>query len=387
MKVAIIGAGISGITSAYYLAKKGYNVNIIDYRRYPAMATSYANGGQISASNSEVWNSWDNIRKGIKWVFKKDAPFLVNPKISIEKIRWFYDFIRYIPQYRDNTIETCRMAVSSHALYKDIANKEEIEFDLVNKGIIHLYNTDKEVKHAEYVSDLYNKAGLERKKITHDKLYKIEPALKKKKFRGIYYTESDYTGDIHKFCVELLKVLKKKYKVQYHQYKVEDLNKINYEYDKVIVCAGVSSRSLSRTIGEDLPIYPVKGYSITINNPGRNAPWVSILDDSNKIVTSRLGRSRLRVAGTAEFNGYNLDIIQARIRPLIKWANEMFGDINTKDIKPWAGLRPMTPNMMPIVRKSIKRQDIWYNTGHGHLGWTLSAFTGSTIANLIANNE
>ena len=198
MKIAVIGAGITGITSAYYLALKGFDVNIIDYRKYPAMATSYANGGQISASNSEVWNSWSNIGKGIKWVFKKDAPFLINPKISLEKVLWFYNFIKYIPKYKENTINTCKMAINSHELYKNIAFNEKIKFDLVNKGIIHLYSSQKEVEHAEYVSKLYNEAGLDRKKISHKELYKIEPALKENKFKGIYFTESDFTGDIHK---------------------------------------------------------------------------------------------------------------------------------------------------------------------------------------------
>ena len=143
-------------------------------------------------------------------------------------------------------------------------------------------------------------------------------------------------------------------------------------------------KRLAKTIGESLNIYPVKGYSITINNPGLNAPQVSLLDDEKKIVCSRLGENRLRIAGLAELNGYNLDIIQNRIRPLIKWCNKIFPEINTKDIKPWAGLRPMTPNMLPIYRKS-KNKNVWFNTGHGHLGWTLSAFTARNLVNNFVN--
>ena len=131
----------------------------------------------------------------------------------------------------------------------------------------------------------------------------------------------------------------------------------------------------------------IDSYSITINNPGYNTPTVSLLDDFKKIVTSRLGSDRLRVAGFAEFNGYNLDIIQSRIRPLIKWCTEMFPNINTNDIKPWAGLRPMTPNMLPIVKKSKNNSKVWYNTGHGHLGWTLSAYTAKEIVDKIIKNH
>ena len=150
-----------------------------------------------------------------------------------------------------------------------------------------------------------------------------------------------------------------------------------------MVCAGVNSRKLAKTIGEKLPIYPVKGYSITVNKPGVSAPWVSLLDDEKKIVTSRLGNNRLRIAGSAEFNNLNLDIIQNRVRPLINWCIKLFPDINTNDIKPWAGLRPMTPNMLPITRLSARNDKVWFNTGHGHLGWTLGAITAKKIAKKI----
>ena len=159
------------------------------------------------------------------------------------------------------------------------------------------------------------------------------------------------------------------------------VDKLKYD-GPIVVCAGVGSKKLAKTIEDDLPIYPVKGYSITINNPG-NAPWVSLLDDETKIVSARLGKDRLRVAGTAEFNGYNTDIVQARIRPLVRWAERMFEGINTEDIKPWAGLRPMTPSMMPIVKQSPMQSNVWYNTGHGHLGWTLSAYTAQAITDRI----
>ena len=154
-------------------------------------------------------------------------------------------------------------------------------------------------------------------------------------------------------------------------------------FDLVIVCAGIDSKRLASSIGDNLSIYPVKGYSITINKPGINSPWVSLLDDEKKIVTARLGSERLRIAGTAEFSGYNTDIKWDRVRPLIRWAETNFPDINTEDIKPWAGLRPMTPNMMPIIKQSKKNKNIFYNTGHGHLGWTLSAFTAKKISELI----
>ena len=180
------------------------------------------------------------------------------------------------------------------------------------------------------------------------------------------------------------KLIDKKIKLVSHE--VTDLNDELQIYDKLVVCAGINSKKLASTIGENLAIYPVKGYSITINDPGKNAPWVSLLDDQSKIVTSRLGKKRLRIAGTAEFNGYNLDIIQNRVRPLIKWCTDMFPNINADDIKPWAGLRPMAPNMLPITRIS-RDSRVWFNTGHGTLGWTLSHGTAQLLTDMIAGRE
>jgi len=164
----------------------------------------------------------------------------------------------------------------------------------------------------------------------------------------------------------------------------EDVLEINA--DAIVVCAGVGSYQLAEILGERVNVYPVKGYSITVQlndeQSQNNAPWVSLLDESAKIVLSRLGKDRLRVAGTAEFNGYNRDIRADRIQPLIDWTNRNF-DLCTEHVVPWAGLRPMMPNMMPVVRRG-KHERVFYNTGHGHLCWTLSAATAAMISQEIA---
>ena len=380
MKIAVIGAGITGVTTAYFLTEKGFKVNIIESRRYPAMATSYANGGQLSASNAEAWNSWNNTLNGIKSLFFNNSSVILNPKISLSKIAWLMSFIHAIKYKNKITYQICKMAIDSVNLYENIAKKEKIKFDLYDKGILHFYFNTKQTEHALEINKLYNKAGLKRIRITHDELYTLEPSLTGKKFDSIFFTNSDKSGDIHSFCNNLVTKLLNENKVKLINKEVTDLKAELKEYDRIFLCAGVGSKSLAKSIGESLNIYPVKGYSITVNNPGLNAPKVSLLDDEKKIVCSRLGEKRLRVAGLAEFNGYNLDIIQKRIRPLIAWCNQMFPDINTKDIKPWAGLRPMTPNMLPIFKRS-KNKKIWFNTGHGHLGWTLSAHTAHTLVN------
>ena len=379
MTIAVVGAGITGITTAYYLAKAGYEVVIYDKRKYPAMATSYANGGQLSASNAETWNSWKNVTKGIKWMLKDDAPLKFNPSFSIDKYSWILKFIHAIPQAQHNTSTTCEWALKAHTLYKQIAKEENISFDMVEKGILHIYTDKNEFANARKVNKIYRKAGLDRWEVSASECLKIEPALvPPPTLLGGFFNETDFTGDIHKFCVNLYHVLQTKYKVKHIQAELTDI-RLNMP---VVVCAGVHSRELAKTVGDELPIYPVKGYSITIQKP-EVAPWTSMLDDQAKIVTSRLGEDRLRVAGTAEFNGYNTDIIQKRIKPLVDWSEKMFPGINTEHITPWAGLRPMTPNMMPIVKQSKRNKNIFYNTGHGHLGWTLSAYTASVITNKL----
>jgi D-amino-acid dehydrogenase len=160
-----------------------------------------------------------------------------------------------------------------------------------------------------------------------------------------------------------------------------------YTFDGVVVCAGVASKQFATQLGDRVNIYPVKGYSITVNlndeESQAGAPQVSLLDDETKLVTSRLGVHRFRVAGTAEFNGYNKDIRSDRIQPLVDWVQQCFPKINTRSVVSWAGLRPMMPNMMPKVGRG-RATNVFYNTGHGHLGWTLSAVTAAMVAETVS---
>ena len=200
---------------------------------------------------------------------------------------------------------------------------------------------------------------------------------------GGAWTKTDWTGDIHKFCYELANVLKNKYGVKFlYNWKIKHLEEVSW-YDAVVICNGVGSVQLAKTVGDSIDIYPVKGYSITINNVDpKFLPKVSLLDDQAKIVTSTLG-NRFRVAGTAELAGENYDIRRDRIEPLLEWVHTNFPKINTHDYTSWACLRPMTPDMMPITKRSDKNSKVFYNTGHGHLGWTLAPYTAKLISEQI----
>jgi len=402
--IAVIGAGITGVTTAYALATRGYAVTVIDRHNYAAMETSFANGGQLSASNAEVWNSWTTILKGAKWMLKTDAPLLLNPAPGWHKYSWLAEFIGQIRNYRRNTIETARLAIEARQHLFAIAEHEGIDFDHEQRGILHVYYNRPSFIAAHKVTRLLAEAGLERKPVSPREIREIEPALRGDYYGG-FFTPSDSTGDIHKFTRGLA-IACKRHGVRFiHGAQVTDFHygspgmEISYTQacgelevtdrlvvDGVVICAGIGSRSLAAKLGDRVNIYPVKGYSITVDlhNAGSRAaaPWVSLLDDQAKIVTSRLGTTRLRVAGTAEFNGANLDIRADRIRPLVEWTARQFPGIDTDRITPWAGLRPMMPGMMPRLGRG-RRPGVFYNTGHGHLGWTLSGATAEMVAETI----
>ena len=195
MKIAVIGAGITGVTTAYYLTQKGFKIDLIGSRRYPAMATSYANGGQLSASNAEAWNSWSNTLYGIKLLFNNSSVIL-NPKLSLSKINWLLSFIYSIKYKNKITQQICKMAIDSVRLYKKIAKKKKLNLIYMTRNFAFYFNK-KQTEHALDINKLYQSAGLNRVRITHDELYSLEPALIGKEFDSIFFTKSDKSGDIH----------------------------------------------------------------------------------------------------------------------------------------------------------------------------------------------
>jgi len=395
--LAVIGGGITGVTTAYALAQRGFAVTLIERHRYAAMETSFANGGQLSASNAEVWNHGSTLLKGLKWMLKSDAPLLVNPKPSWHKLSWFAEFIAHLPHYERNTVATARLAIAAREHLFAWAEAEGVDFDCKREGILHIYRDRAGFEHAGRVSGLLAQGGLERCAVTPEEMRAIEPTLAGSYYGG-YFTESDSTGDIHKFSHGLAAALPrlgvqclygrdvKRLRTDGRSVSIllDDARQTErLQFDGVVVCAGCASRALAAQVGDRVNVYPVKGYSITVHlNDARSqaaAPNVSLLDDETKLVSSRLGVGRFRVAGTAEFNGFNRDIRADRIKPLVDWVQACFPDVDTRSVVPWAGLRPMMPAMMPRVGRG-RQPNVFYNTGHGHLGWTLSAVTADMVA-------
>jgi D-amino-acid dehydrogenase len=402
--IAVIGGGITGVTTAYALALRGFSVTLLERHRYAAMETSFANGGQLSASNAEVWNHFSTVLKGLKWIWRPDAPLLVNPKPSWHKLSWFAEFIGHIPAYQRNTIATTELAIAAREHLYAWAAKENIDFDLKQRGILHIYRNKAGFTHAGRVSQLLQRGGLERRAVTPSEMKAIEPTLAGDYYGG-YFTPSDATGDIHKFTMGMAAAAERQGVECLYEQEVRAIERQGQQvhitstdisapdgqtqrrsFDAVVVCAGTASRALGAQLGDRVNVYPVKGYSITVNlkdaSSRTSAPQVSLLDDETKLVSSRLGEDRFRVAGTAEFNGFNRDIRADRIRPLTEWVAQCFPGVSTEHVIPWAGLRPMMPNMLPRVGRGNDPK-VFYNTGHGHLGWTLSAVTADTIAAIV----
>jgi len=342
------------------------------------MATSFANGGQLSASNAEVWTQASTVLKGLKWMLRKDAPLLVNPKPDWHKLSWMAEFVGNIRNYQNHTIETTRLAIAARAHLQEWAAKESIEFNYEQRGILHIYGEKSSYEHATRVNELLKAGGLDRTAVSETQMREIEPTLVGD-FYGGYYTPSDATGDIHKYtrgladaCVRLgadfqcdtsvEKVVITENGVAVRSVRIDPgaaANENVQDFDGVVICAGVGSREIAAQLEDRVNIYPVKGYSITVDLDDdvsqKAAPWVSIL---------------------------NRDIRDDRIRPLIEWCRRYFPEVDTEHVVSWAGLRPMMPSMMPKIGAG-KHAGVFYNTGHGHLGWTLSPITAEMVSDIV----
>ena len=317
--VAVIGAGVTGLTTAYELLDRGFDVTVFDRHRYAAMETSFANGGQLSASNAETWTQWGTVLKGLKWMLSADAPLLVNPAPTLHKMRWMAEFLSNIPSYKANTVETVRLAIAARAVLFEMAAREGIDFDLERRGILHFYDRQKDLAHARMVNGLLAEGGLVRRELTPAEIREVEPALHGD-FVGGFLTESDSSGDIHKFTMGLARACARRGATLRFGTEVDGVEAVDggvriatggreEAFDGVVVSAGIRSRTIAQALGDRVNIYPVKGYSITVALDDAEsqaaAPWVSLLDDRAKIVASRFGADRFRIAGTAEFNGAN----------------------------------------------------------------------------------
>jgi len=377
--IAIIGGGVAGVTTAYFLGKIGYKVNLYDHNGI-AEQCSYANGGQLSVCNAETWNTYSNILKGIKWLTQPDAPLAFRPDLwSWSKVKWIAGFLgaTVTNTYDYNTRKTIEYSLRSRALMYELIDEINIDFHQQDCGILHIYKNQKSWDKARKTLDKFKDTDWGRVEETSDLTEKYN--IVSDNVIGATITKQDSVGDIHEFCLKLHQYMTENFEYNLIKQKVqkEDLIELKKSYDEVIVCAGAYTPQFL----PQLNIYPIKGYSITYDLV-ENAPTVSILDDDKKIVASTFANNVFRVAGTAELAGWDHKIRQDRINPLVNWVEENTF-VNKDSYEKWACLRPMTPNMLPIVDKI---DGIWVNSGAGHLGWTMGLALAEKLTNNVIGN-
>jgi D-amino-acid dehydrogenase len=406
MKVLVLGAGVIGTTSAWYLAKAGHEVTVVDRQPGAGLETSFANGGQISVSQSEPWAAPGTPLKVLKWLAREDAPLLFRPRLSWHQLSWGGRFLfECLPsRFRFNIREMVNLGRYSRESLQELRRETGIEYDQLAKGILQFYTDAKDFESAQRASEILREYGIERATKTVDEAIAIEPALEsaRDKLVGATYAEGDESGDATKFTQNLAALCEAAGVRFLYQTRIEAIEarggrvngvRVQRETrqpemlagDAYVVALGSYSPLLLRPIGISIPVYPAKGYSVTLATEGfAGAPYVSLTDERHKLVFSRLGE-RLRVAGTAELAGYDTEPNMVRCAALVKRTRELFpGAADFAHPIYWTGLRPATPSNCPLIGRTSRYRNLYINTGHGTLGWTESCGSGRALADIVS---
>lgn len=401
MRALVLGAGLVGVASAWYLRQDGHEVTVVDRQSGPAMETSFANGGQISTSHAEPWANPAAPLKVLRWLGHEDSPLLWRLRADATQWAWGLRFLRECApgRTRENMVAILRLALYSRSLLKELRPALRLEYDQQKRGILHFYTDEAEFEHAIPQAELMRRYGCDRLVKSAAECLAIEPALRNSTVPivGGTYTADDESGDAHKFARALAGKAAGLGVVFRFGASVDALvaegGRITgvrlaggemLRADACVVALGSYSPLLLRPLGVRVPVYPAKGYSATIPlAPGDDAPTVSLTDDGRKLVFSRLGE-RLRVAGTAEFAGYDTSLNDVRCQALLKRTAELFPTVGRPaNVEFWAGLRPATPSNVPLIG-ATRLSHLYVNAGHGTLGWTMACGTGKLLADIVA---
>jgi D-amino-acid dehydrogenase len=399
MKVLVMGAGVVGVATAYYLAKGGASVTVVDRRPGAALETSFANGGQISANHATPWATPGAPLKALKWLGRVDAPLLVRLRWDPALATWLLRFLANCTRKRlqINIERALRVALYSRMQLAALRTATGIEYDQLTRGILHIFRNRRHYREALSSVELMTRLGCERRLMSAQECVALEPALAyaREKLVGGIFSPSDESGDAHTFAVRLAQLCAglgvhfrwgetiRRLRSSWQRITGIETDAGVVEADAYVMALGSYSPLLLKPLGVSLPVYPGKGYSVTIPIGGHaGAPVVSLIDDEFKMVYSRLGE-RLRVAGTAEFVGWDASVTEARARVLLAKAVELFpdcGDAGRAEF--WAGLRPSTPDGVPVLGRA-GFDNLFLNTGHGTLGWTMACGSGRVVADLV----
>ena len=404
MHVLVLGAGVVGVTSAWFLRQQGYDVTVVDRQNQAGTETSYANGGQISVSHAEPWANPSAPLKILKWLLQSDAPLLFRPRLDPAQWRWAMAFLKQCTASRAayNIRQIVNLGIYSRAHLQALRQDIGIEYDHLERGILHFYTNPGEFESALRPARIMRELGCDRQVIDANRAVELEPALApvKDRIAGATYTSEDESGDARRFTQSLAKKAEEA-GVEF-LYNSEILGFENTQdrvlgvkiiregrhqilrADNYVLCLGSYSAILARKLGLTLNVYPAKGYSITVPVKNEDAAFnVSLTDDEYKLVYSRLGE-RIRVAGTAELSGYNRELNLTRCRAIVRRTAELMPDAgHWERAEFWAGLRPATPSNIPYIGKS-HFGNLYLNTGHGTLGWTHSCGSAAALADIVA---
>jgi D-amino-acid dehydrogenase len=404
MHVIVLGAGLAGVTSAWYLRQAGFAVTVVDRQPAAGLETSFANGGQISVSHPEPWANPGAPGQILRWLGRADAPLLFRPRLDWGQWSWGLRFLlECLPgRTRRNTAAIAGLALRSRDCLRALQAETGIEYDRLQRGILHLFFSPRDFSQAGPRAALLHNFGIRAEVLEAQACFDIEPALAhcRDKLQGGLYAPDDETGDALAFTQGLAE-LGRQAGVQYRYgmrittlsgkagsiaaavAEGEDGSSERIGGDVFLLALGSHSAEMVRPLGDRLPVYPVKGYSVTLPLAADAvAPMVSITDESRRIVCSRLG-NRLRIAGTAELNGFDISVNAERCQAILRRAEELFPHIRPAGAPEfWSGLRPATPGNVPVIGRSVQR-NLFFNTGHGTLGWTLACGSGQAIADII----
>jgi D-amino-acid dehydrogenase len=397
MHIIILGAGITGVTAAYFLGRAGHSVEVIERQSAAALECSFANGGQLSYSHAEPWANPYVFSKLWQWLGKDDAPLVFRPSTDPHMIKWGLRFLWNCRQSAttQNSLTMLRLGMYSKECLNEIADETRIEFNHLKKGILHIYCKEAEFEHAQKQAQFQHEHGCEEHVLSWEDCLKMEPALKdtQKRIYGGIHAPMDESGDIHVFTQKLAAYCEEHFGAKFHYNMpvhklLSERRRITgiltdsgpLKADAYVMSLGAYSAPLLRQVGISVPIYPMKGYSITWNATD-DMPNVSLTDDARKIVYSRLG-DKMRCAGTAEFARYNTDVNPKRIDPIRRGISALFPSADLSQMTEWACLRPSTPDGPPIVGRT-QMDNLFMHTGHGTLGWTQSAGTAKTLTDIV----
>jgi len=408
VRVVVLGAGVIGVTTAWYLTEAGHRVTVIDRQPEPGLETSFANGGQISAGHAEPWARPGVLPKLIRWLGREDAPLLFRPRLSLAQWEWGLRFLREcLPgRLERNTRDLVGLALYSRECLLELREQTGIEYDRLSCGILHFCTDERDFEALARHAAAMRALGIEREVKTAAECLALEPALRHSRVPlvGGIYTPQDESGDAHAFTLALAKMARERGATFLHERTVEAIDAAadrvagvrlkgaggeRIDGDAYVVSLGSYSPLVLAPLGVRIPVYPLKGYSVTLPLPdgaGDAMPSVSLTDEARKIVITRLGR-RLRSAGTAELTGYDTGVNPVRCEAIVARLRQLFPSLATvQDITYWAGLRPATPNNLPIIGRTRLR-NLFLNTGHGTLGWTLACGSARALADLVSGRR